>query len=1224
MSHPSDADPSQYRSDKGQSRQQFTQEGFQNPVNATAHIQRTGESRGRPSGSTPNYDINWSYTADSSSSSSAPQTAAPNQKHPGTRASQPHQESAMIGPPPMFYDPDHVDPQNAPSAGSYQHWVDTYQDPQYNYGTDNQPTVSHISYSTTMHSQIPTAPMGELTTAVIPPQAQDQYGYVQGQYIPHAMESQDNSYGQQFIQGHSGQQTRSQQGIGHPVGYAQPAHNLPQHQIQGGAMVHPGYQQSTAYMQQPQRQIQAQQQPPPQGTDVYYFQNPAVQQQPQPQPTFTFTHYAPPGDQFPASAASNFTPSPDMGNMQSSLSPSSFTGTEDSQSHPLPSASGQSPPSQQQQTSAPQTPQNQGASTSQRLNPSAGSGGKRERGTTRSSRGRGPAKRPRKLELAADSDTASDDEDAAPVSSTVPPLKGTDSTPARLPGACTHCKKLKMKCDFPPGENTCKRCKASGHPCIVEGRKPRNAPNKREYLLAQIRQKDAIIESLLKQLHNPYLATPLSIAAYRMATSPSDQNNRNVLAWLDRLQSSVQSAGTPGGAKAFGLESRQQGVQEESEDDSEDDPTTGRTVVPRDVEDLQAEDEKLHSLPDAAVPLGLIANLALSNTNSKKAASRDGEAEVEDDDNVGVANETYFMPGPAYDLGIRANLIEQNSPPDILVHKLVTPDDVDKLFEIFYARLNVHVTLLDPVLHTPSSTFSRCPFLFTVICAVASRYYADKSEIYPIAMHFAKHAAANALITGWKSVELAQAYILMSIYAVPARRWEDDRSWLYTGLATRIATDLNLHQPSTVKPTSELQEREILNRTRVWLICYNLDRSTATQYGKPSTIREDYIVRHSTDWYKKSQYNETYDLGLCAYTALLRVVAKFHEEIFSDPDTPSGLNQRLDFLEVTSRHDEHLTRFFEEWSRRFREDTDTSDPGAVFRSTLLPFLTSYSRLVMYSFGFQGAFRRGMQNSDHIFLEKCFDSAKSVIKCMIEVLAPSGYMRYSPDGHFIFATFASAFLLKLLKPEFSSLLTKAQQDDIFELIARLIHTLNSPEIAIDDRHTPRLHARFLAGLLSKHRRGVSSSSRNTSQNPPQNQERAGSGGTYSSQSPPSSTSNVFQATPPPSNDTQGQGMGPSQGPSDNMMTEPIYPADPTYSGGTAPFEMFNFGATPNGGMEDDLVGALQVLKNPAYWQNMMMPGFHWPENRMVDNTYHQAVPGLNPNINHLPTAGVQYS
>ena len=55
----------------------------------------------------------------------------------------------------------------------------------------------------------------------------------------------------------------------------------------------------------------------------------------------------------------------------------------------------------------------------------------------------------------------------------------------------------------------------------------------------------------------------------------------------------------------------------------------------------------------------------------------------------------------------------------------------------------------------------------------------------------------------------------------------------------RIATDLNLHQVSHTKPQTEKQEREMLNRRRVWMICFNLDRSTATQFGKPSTIKED-------------------------------------------------------------------------------------------------------------------------------------------------------------------------------------------------------------------------------------------------------------------------------------------------------------------------------------------------------------------------------------------------
>ena len=51
------------------------------------------------------------------------------------------------------------------------------------------------------------------------------------------------------------------------------------------------------------------------------------------------------------------------------------------------------------------------------------------------------------------------------------------------------------------------------------------------------------------------------------------------------------------------------------------------------------------------------------------------------------------------------------------------------------------------------------------------------------------------------------------------------------------------------------------------------------------------MIRNSSDWYKKSKYNHKYDLHLCAYSALLRVVAKFHEDIYSDTNSPSGLNQ---------------------------------------------------------------------------------------------------------------------------------------------------------------------------------------------------------------------------------------------------------------------------------------------------------------------------------------------
>jgi hypothetical protein len=40
----------------------------------------------------------------------------------------------------------------------------------------------------------------------------------------------------------------------------------------------------------------------------------------------------------------------------------------------------------------------------------------------------------------------------------------------------------------------------------------------------------------------------------------------------------------------------------------------------------------------------------------------------------------------------------------------------------------------------------------------------------------------------------------------------------------------------------------MLNRTRIWIICFNVDKSTATQFGKPSTLREDQCVTSFPDF----------------------------------------------------------------------------------------------------------------------------------------------------------------------------------------------------------------------------------------------------------------------------------------------------------------------------------------------------------------------------------------
>lgn len=169
-----------------------------------------------------------------------------------------------------------------------------------------------------------------------------------------------------------------------------------------------------------------------------------------------------------------------------------------------------------------------------------------------------------------------------------------------------------------------------------------------------------------------------------------------------------------------------------------------------------------------------------------------------------------------------------------------------------------HFSILDPELHTPERLIWACPFLFTAICAIASRYY-FKRNIYYLAMEFARDAAGEALTEPSKSVDVVQAFLLLAVYPVPERKWSEDRSGLFVGVAFRMAVELGLNQPLP----ADYNERESLNRTRTWLNCFCVDVSYATQFGKmPMISFSDYLVRNSRNWHRSSPLISPFDLHL--------------------------------------------------------------------------------------------------------------------------------------------------------------------------------------------------------------------------------------------------------------------------------------------------------------------------------------------------------------------------
>ena len=154
---------------------------------------------------------------------------------------------------------------------------------------------------------------------------------------------------------------------------------------------------------------------------------------------------------------------------------------------------------------------------------------------------------------------------------------------------------------------------------------------------------------------------------------------------------------------------------------------------------------------------------------------------------------------------------------------------------------------------------------------------------------------------------------------------------------------------------------------------------------------------------------------------------------------------------------------------------------ALYDVHILSSYVNYCRLVILSFGFQYAIRNGLvATSDDQLVSRCFEAASGVIVTLVDQMAPTEYLKYSPDGYMGFPAFAAAFLLKLHRPKFQVLLTPVQADSIIPLLERLISTLNDPEVAVDEMHGPKVYARFLSTLLVGHRSEVvQSNNRQTS-------------------------------------------------------------------------------------------------------------------------------------------------
>ncbi|KAH8117092.1 fungal-specific transcription factor domain-containing protein [Phellopilus nigrolimitatus] len=623
-----------------------------------------------------------------------------------------------------------------------------------------------------------------------------------------------------------------------------------------------------------------------------------------------------------------------------------------------------------------------------------------------------------------------DDDDMASPSAENPEGKVKATRGSR---ACTVCRRLKMKCVGAEHGPPCKRCESGNHQCIFEEsnrgkRSSNNNVKKHEQLTRSLRKMEKTLDTVLRSIGNPSLS---SIASGMVSRSPSP---------TDPAVKTQELMQTPS--------------------------PTPHSVSTNNSMHHRSGSPRLHSLPDNELnPLGLLAEASLANRRAQNISQSQAGPDsysLDADHKVGVASDLYFKPGPMTILPLRRLYIERQIQPEML--NFVSTEEVVALFKIFFEHMNVHLGLLDPDFHTPSLVCSRSPILLTTICAISSKFYSARPDLHPKLSSLSRKLAFSVPEQGYKSVEIVQAYLLLSLWGCgPVERFEQDKTWFLLGMGIRMATDLNLHRKTATlgqdTPEGCARDKEVHNRERTWLICYILDRSMSAQMGKPHSIKEDFIIQNTALFWTKPLSRKG-DGGIAAYAELQRILSRSLDLLYSSTTSASGLQMNCDYYLVTRTIEAQLHSWLDEWDGRLVHFEGTPVTYVMYWTSIGNFYYNYAMLVVNSFGLQNALERSPVDIGHFFT-RCHSSAVACATLVRDELGPRGFLRYSPDSHFVQISYAVLSLLKFTRPTFHAFLVDEKKTIM--LIQEIADLLES--IAAGPLHTPALYSTFLRALIS---------------------------------------------------------------------------------------------------------------------------------------------------------------
>lgn len=180
----------------------------------------------------------------------------------------------------------------------------------------------------------------------------------------------------------------------------------------------------------------------------------------------------------------------------------------------------------------------------------------------------------------------------------------------------------------------------------------------------------------------------------------------------------------------------------------------------------------------------------------------------------------------------------RKSRPDFLAQGKIGLLEAEQLFATFRGTLSAYLWGGIALVHTQfSAAHDSSPILTAAILAVTALHAKDGGRSFDLCYPIFLDLVSQAVFDRYHTLDDVRGLCIGAF-------WLSDVSWKLSGLAVRIATELNIHQSCAKALRDSPGEIE---KARLWYLLYVCDHHFSIAYGRPPVINEDVVItRHGT------------------------------------------------------------------------------------------------------------------------------------------------------------------------------------------------------------------------------------------------------------------------------------------------------------------------------------------------------------------------------------------